>query len=84
MDKIESFKTMMKPGDGMDAKKSLNKLWIGLIASILISAITYGMQELQAANIDPKYAFITGLGVTIMYGLQNAAKHWRDKETQSE
>ncbi len=81
MNGLESFKEMIKPGEAMDIKKSLNKLWIGVIASVIITAIAYGVTELQTISIDPKYTFLVGLGIAILYGVQNAVKHWHDQET---
>ena len=80
--RLSKVKDWMTPGDGFDIKKSLNKLLIGIVASIIISVITYGIEQIELANIDPKYALFIGLGIACLYGIQNAVKHWKDEETK--
>ena len=73
---------MLKPSKGYEKDKTLNKLVIGMLGSVLLSGITFVIQQIEVANIDPKYTFLAGLDIACLYGAQNAAKHWRDKELE--
>lgn len=79
---IGKLTSMIKPSTGYQKDKTFNKLAVGMIGSVIIAAITYGIQCIEGANIDPKYSLLVGFGITCLYGAQNAAKHWRDKELE--
>ena len=71
---------MLKPSEGYQKDKTLNKLAMGILGSIIISGISFVIQQIEIANIDPRYTLLAGFGVACLYGAQNAAKHWRDNE----
>lgn len=73
---------MIKPSKGYQKDKTYNKLAIGILGSVIISGITFCIQQVQLANIDPRYSLLVGFGIACLYGAQNAAKHWRDKELE--
>ena len=82
MGKLNKIKDWIIPGDGFEIKKSLNKLVIGIIASVFISIVSYGIEQVELANVDPRYALFIGVGIACLYGAQNAIKHWKDKELE--
>ena len=73
---------LLKPSEGYKKNKSLEKLLFGVLGSIIISGITYIIQQIEIANIDPKYTLLAGLGVACLYGAKNAVKHWKDSEVE--
>ena len=82
MGTLNKIKDWVIPGDGFEIKRALHKLVIGIVASIIISIISYGIEQIELANIDPVYALFIGLGIACLYGIQNAVKHWKDEETK--
>jgi hypothetical protein len=56
---------------------AINKFLKGLLYSVGLAAITYGINFISQGGIPPEYAFLSGVGISILQALKKGLEPYK-------
>lgn len=71
-------KPFWKPGEGYDWEATAKHFLYGLVLTILTAGITWTISYVEIMELPPEYAIYTGLIISVLQGISNMVKHWKD------
>jgi len=75
-------KPFWKPGEGFDWEKTAKHFLYGLVLTVMAAGLAWIIEYVEVLQLPPEYAIYTGLIISILQGVSNMVKHWKDEYNQ--
>jgi hypothetical protein len=75
----EKLKKTFGVKEGYEWKKTAKKFAWGAFYAVVMAAITYSIQFMEAMEVSPGHAFAIAMGVAFLKTLENFLKHRKDE-----
>lgn len=72
-------KPFWKPGKEYNWEATAKHFLYGLVLTILTAGLTWSINYLEVMELPPEYAIYTGLIISVLQGISNMVKHWKDE-----